>query len=492
MITDKIKHIFALKSLKLNSITQIQQINKRSLSFTKFGLWHKKILLVIFDLAILVFSLFYYHNAISDNLGFYHFLKLHTLNILFGVGVFWVLTIIFNFYDLDYVNKTRKVLPLAFFIGLIFTLSYIFTSSLTPDNKEVKGSIIVFVFGFTLLLIVWRVIYASVIHSNVFVKNCIVLTTEKNNKKLISQIKNSVEGKDFEHGLKILGIYGVSEELKQIDRLSRALERMASKKLVDTIIVMDKDQETISNSLNTTLVKVLGSGVQVITYFKLYEEVKEALPLQFAGNQFYSILPISKYNHNYLYLLWHKLVDILASIVGLSIMLLLTPVILLLNLFFNQGPLFYKQYRVGKGGKEILITKFRSMIVEAEKHGAKMAEKGDLRVTSFGKILRKIRIDELPQFWSVLKGEMSFIGPRPERKVFIEKLIESIPLYDSRHLIKPGITGWAQVKYDYGENIEDSYKKLEYDLYYIKNRSVTLDIRIIFKTINTIAFYKGR
>ena len=131
------------------------------------------------------------------------------------------------------------------------------------------------------------------------------------------------------------------------------------------------------------------------------------------------------------------------------------------------------------------------MIKEAEKNGAKMSVKGDPRITSFGRIMRNLRIDELPQFWSVIKGDMSFIGPRPERKVFINQLVSEIPLYDSRHLIKPGITGWAQVKYGYGVNVNDSYKKLEYDLYYIKNRSITLDIRIIFKTINTIAFYKG-
>lgn len=181
----------------------------------------------------------------------------------------------------------------------------------------------------------------------------------------------------------------------------------------------------------------------------------------------------------------------MSSVLGLSTMLILTPIIVFMNLFLNKGPLFYRQFRVGKGGKEIEIIKFRSMIVKAEEDGAKMSIKGDLRVTSFGKILRKLRIDELPQFWSVLKGEMSLIGPRPERKIFIDQLVKSIPLYDSRHLIKPGITGWAQVKYEYGENTEDSIKKLEYDLYYIKNRSVTLDIRIIFKTINTILFYKG-
>jgi lipopolysaccharide/colanic/teichoic acid biosynthesis glycosyltransferase len=390
------------------------------------------------------------------------------------------------------VNKTRKVLPLSFFIGVIFSFTYFLATSISAhiiiDNKK----LLFFTIGFTIVLMFWRVFYASVIHSNVFAKNCILLTSEKTDKILIDQIIRSIEGIEFEHGLKILRTYAVPKQQKQIDRLSRAIERMTTKKLMDIVIIMDKDQATISNSLNTTLVKAIGNGVQVKTYFKLYEEVKEAIPLQFAGNQFYSILPISKYNHNYFYLLWHNLVDIIASILGLSMMMLLSPIILFLNIFFNKGPLFYKQYRVGKGGKEIEIIKFRSMIVEAEKHGAKMSVKGDLRVTSFGKVLRNLRIDELPQFWSVLKGDMSFIGPRPERKIFIDQLIQSIPLYDSRHLIKPGITGWAQVKYGYGENIADSCKKLEYDLYYIKNRSVTLDIRIIFKTINTIAFYKGR
>lgn len=340
-------------------------------------------------------------------------------------------------------------------------------------------------------LIFWRVFYASLIHTNVFAKNCIVLSAEKENSALLKQIKLSIEGKDYEHGLKILRLYRVTNDKKQIERLSRAIERISERKLIDTIIIMDQDQEPISNSLNTSLVKAIGKNIEVTTYFNLYEDVKEALPIQFAGNQFYNILPISKYNHNYFYLLWHKGVDIIASFLGLSLMLVLTPLIWVLNLFFNKGPLFYQQYRVGKGGEKIHLTKFRSMIVEAEKHGAKMSVKGDDRVTRFGKILRKTRIDELPQFWSVLKGEMSFIGPRPERQIFIDQLVKSIPLYDSRHLIKPGITGWAQVKYEYGENIEDSYKKLEYDLYYIKNRSVTLDIRIIFKTINTIAFYKG-
>ena len=475
----------------MNSVTEIQQNSKKSFVLPQFGLWHKKLLLAFVDLCILTFSLFYYQKFASENLSFYNFLEVNSLSLLFGIGVFWILTIIFNFYDLDYVNKTRKVLPLSFFIGIIFTLTYFIATSISStliiDNKN----LLFFILGFTLMLMIWRVSYASVIHSDVFAKNCILLTSEATDKILIKSIIKSIEGIEFEYGLKILRTYTVSKEKKQIDRLSRAIERMSSKKLIDTIIIMDKDQGTISNSLNTTLVKAIGNGLQVETYFKLYEGLKEAIPVQLSENQLYTILPISKYNHNYIYRLWHKLVDIVSSVMGLSAMLILTPIILLTNLFLNKGPLFYRQYRVGKGGKEIEIIKFRSMIVRAEEHGAKMSIKGDQRVTSFGKVLRKMRIDELPQFWSVLKGEMSLIGPRPERKIFIDELVKNIPLYDSRHLIKPGITGWAQVKYEYGENIEDSYKKLEYDLYYIKNRSVTLDIRIIFKTINTILFYKG-
>lgn len=476
----------------MNSVTEIQQNSKKSFAIPQFGLWHKKLLLVFIDLCILTYSLFLYKKLGSEGLSFYDFLEVDSLSLLYGIIVFWILTIVFNFYDLDHVNKTRKVLPLSFFIGIIFTLIYFASISIGSDITIDNRKLLFFTFGFTMVLMFWRIFYASLIHANVFAKNCILLTSEKTDKVLIDQITSSIEGIEFEHGLKILRSYSVSKQQKQIDILSRAIEKMTSKKLIDLVIIMDKDQGRISNSLNTTLVKAIGNGVQVKTYFKLYEELKEAIPLQFAGNQFYSILPISKYNHNYFYLLWHKLIDVIASIVGLSIMILLSPVILIMNAFFNKGPLFYKQLRVGKGGKEIKIIKFRSMIVEAEKHGAKMSVKGDLRVTSFGKILRNLRIDELPQFWSVLKGEMSFIGPRPERKIFIDQLVKSIPLYDSRHLIKPGITGWAQVKFGYGENTADSCKKLEYDLYYIKNRSVTLDIRIIFKTINTIVFYKGR
>ena len=163
----------------------------------------------------------------------------------------------------------------------------------------------------------------------------------------------------------------------------------------------------------------------------------------------------------------------------------------LVALHENEGPLFYTQVRVGQYGKEFKIYKFRSMIVDAEKTGAKMASKNDTRITPFGKVLRAFRFDELPQIISVMKGHMHFIGPRPERKVFVDELNQIIPFYNCRHLVKPGITGWAQVKYKYGENLDQSINKLEYDLYYIKNKSIMLDLRIVFKTITTVIFSRG-
>ena len=168
--------------------------------------------------------------------------------------------------------------------------------------------------------------------------------------------------------------------------------------------------------------------------------------------------------------------------------MLLTALIVRLE---SPGPVIYKQDRVGLFEKEFTVYKFRSMRADAEKDGAVWASAKDNRVTFFGRFIRKVRIDELPQIWNILKGDMSFIGPRPERMAFVQKLKETIPYYSLRHTVKPGLTGWAQVCYPYGASEEDARRKLEYDLYYIKNMSILLDINIIFKTIGVVLFPKG-
>jgi lipopolysaccharide/colanic/teichoic acid biosynthesis glycosyltransferase len=146
---------------------------------------------------------------------------------------------------------------------------------------------------------------------------------------------------------------------------------------------------------------------------------------------------------------------------------------------------------VGEKGKVFKVVKFRSMRSDAEKDGPVWAMKNDTRVTRYGSFIRKVRIDEIPQMWNVLKGEMSFVGPRPERPVFVEQLTKTIPYYALRHIVKPGITGWAQICYPYGASEEDALRKLEYDLYYIKNLSLQMDLWIIFQTIKTVLFQKG-
>ena len=175
----------------MNSVTEIQQNSKKSFVFPQFGIWHKKLLLAFVDLCILTFSLFYYQKFTAENLSFYEFLEANSLSLLFGIGVFWILTIIFNFYDLDYVNKTRKVLPLSFFIGIIFTITYFISTSISSNILVDHKKLLLFTFGFTIILMFWRVFYASVIHSNVFAKNCILLTSEATDKTLIDQIKNN-------------------------------------------------------------------------------------------------------------------------------------------------------------------------------------------------------------------------------------------------------------------------------------------------------------
>ncbi len=183
--------------------------------------------------------------------------------------------------------------------------------------------------------------------------------------------------------------------------------------------------------------------------------------------------------------------DIAFSVFGLIFSLPVTlPTALLIKLE-SPGPVFYSQEHVGEKGQSFNVLKFRSMRQDAEKNGAVWAQKNDPRVTRVGAIIRKTRIDEIPQMWNVLKGEMSFVGPRPERPVFVDQLTKVIPYYSLRHSVKPGLTGWAQVCYPYGASEEDALRKLEYDLYYIKNSSVFIDILIVFRTVKIILFQKG-
>lgn len=183
----------------------------------------------------------------------------------------------------------------------------------------------------------------------------------------------------------------------------------------------------------------------------------------------------------------HRFVALVGGILSLPIALLAALLIKL----DSRGPVFYRQERVGNNGKRFVLLKFRSMRVDAEQSGPVWASKDDDRTTRVGRIIRKVRIDEIPQFWNILRGEMAFVGPRPERPHFVAQLAQEIPYYEQRHLIPPGLTGWAQIKYPYGASIEDARQKLQYDLFYVKNQSLMLDAIVLFETIKIIIFGRG-
>ncbi len=183
-----------------------------------------------------------------------------------------------------------------------------------------------------------------------------------------------------------------------------------------------------------------------------------------------------------------RLIDITISSLILLVSLPLWPIIALFIKINSKGPVFYTQERVGKNESVFSLFKFRSMIDKAEKDGAAWADENDKRITFVGKMLRKLHLDELPQLLNVIKGEMSLVGPRPERPEFVEELKKKIPYYSLRHFMKPGLTGWAQVNYAYASSLKDSREKLEYDLYYISHMNLLLDARILLKTAKTIVF----
>jgi exopolysaccharide biosynthesis polyprenyl glycosylphosphotransferase len=186
-----------------------------------------------------------------------------------------------------------------------------------------------------------------------------------------------------------------------------------------------------------------------------------------------------------------RLLSLAVSFLALVICLPFIPLIILAVRLSSPGPVFFSQTRVGQRGRPFTAYKFRTMRQDAEANGAVWASKDDPRVTPIGGFMRKTRLDEIPQLWNVLRGDMAFVGPRPERPEFVQWLSKDIPFYDLRHMIRPGITGWAQVRYQYGASLEETKRKLEYDLYYVKHQSIGLDLLIMFETIKTIIRRRG-
>jgi len=230
-------------------------------------------------------------------------------------------------------------------------------------------------------------------------------------------------------------------------------------------------------------------GVVIENSSTLMERLSDRLPLD--GLNPSTLIFTEGFHMSTLQQLFRRLLSLTVSFVALAICLPFIPLICLAVRLSSPGPIFFSQSRVGQRGRLFNVYKFRTMRQDAEAQGAVWASKDDPRVTPIGRFMRSTRLDEIPQLWNVLRGDMAFVGPRPERPEFVQWLSKEIPFYDLRHMIRPGITGWAQVRYQYGASLEETKRKLEYDLYYVKHQSIGLDLLIMFETIKTIILRRG-
>lgn len=250
--------------------------------------------------------------------------------------------------------------------------------------------------------------------------------------------------------------------------------------------------EQIPAPLVDQLMAVRIAGMRIYRLSDFYEQYLSRVPVHHLSQQWLTTAHGFELIHNPIGLRFKRYIDLVIAIIGGFVCLPILLVTGLLILFTSGSPVFYRQLRCGEANRPFYCYKFRTMKVDAEQSGAQFASENDPRLIPFGKALRKYRLDELPQLWNVFRGDMSFIGPRPERPEFIADLEQTIPYYNLRHTVKPGITGWAQVMYGYGDTSEDSAQKLQYDLFYIKNYSLILDVSILLKSIKVILFGTGR
>jgi exopolysaccharide biosynthesis polyprenyl glycosylphosphotransferase len=378
---------------------------------------------------------------------------------------------------------------------------YLLIPYLTPPLTS-RGAIFYFV-GLALVSVVgWRAIYARVFVQPMFQQRALIVGAGSAGSALLNAMRttpkrspNPFRGTGYE----IVGfidddlrLRGEAIEGVTVLGNNEAMIEMVKTLRINELILAITNSQTISDEMMNALLQCREMGLRVVTMTTVYERLTGRVPIDYVGRDLYMVLPMDDNAIERAYKIVKRLIDVVSALVGVVVTGVAIIPISIVNHATSPGPLFYKQRRVGQGGKIFEVYKFRSMRPDAERGtGAVWARQGDNRITPAGRILRKFRIDELPQFINVLKGDMSLIGPRPERPEFVNALSLMIPYYRARHAVKPGLTGWAQVKFGYGSTHEDSRIKLEHDLYYVKHASPMLDIVITLQTPLIILLGKG-
>ena len=396
---------------------------------------------------------------------------------------------VFQLYDLKISASRFKIIKNLFLASLVTTFVFVLTPFYSPSLPENRIQIIYLFLLLILPVLCWRLAYIALLFSPKFFKEILIISHSSN----ISELLELTKG-DHHHNVKRYFSNNISSGFKNFTHINEVniYEFVKSNNIKEVIINTKGFSTDIITKINRDLILLFEEGINIKSSESFYEEITASVPKDYLDFNFYKNMNISCNSNKRFYKLFHRFLDILISLTGLVIFMVILPIIFILNIFINKGPLFYTQIRVGKSGQNFNIFKLRSMVVNAETSGAVYAQKNDIRITKFGKFLRKTRLDEVPQFYNILRGDMSIIGPRPERPEFVKGLEEKVPFYAIRHVVKPGLTGWAQVKFPYAGSLDEQEKKLRYDLYYIKEQSIYLDFKIIIKTITTILFFRGQ
>jgi sugar transferase (PEP-CTERM system associated) len=340
----------------------------------------------------------------------------------------------------------------------------------------------------TILLGSWRLLFNKILIAVRFQDKLAIIGLDEEAREIIKELKSN-------HGIgyRIVAATPLEKKPKKIPGIKlctlEELNQLIQTKQVDAVLTaFHKVEEQISSA---QLYSHIFSGVRFIDTPTFYESFFCKIPLSLIKQTWFLENIAGTAHRDYDF--FKRFIDIISALIGVIISLVIYPfIILAIFIEDGPGPIFYKQKRVGQNGTLFTLVKFRTMKPDAEKNGARFAKKNDRRVTKAGNFLRRTRLDELPQLWNVLFGSMSLIGPRPERPKFVQQFEEKIPYYQVRHLVKPGLSGWAQINYEYAGSLEETYKKLQFDIYYIKNRSLLLDLGISLKTISIILRRAGQ
>jgi exopolysaccharide biosynthesis polyprenyl glycosylphosphotransferase len=453
-------------------------------------------LLILGDLMAGVIALFislYYWSMGDQWLKFsWKFLSTRPDFWFFLLPFIWILLLV-EIYDIHRAARWQDTLRgviLAAGVCLGLYLIVYFTS--TPKSLPRRG-VASFILAAFVLTLVWRLLYIRVFTAKPFLRRVLILGAGKAGTNLVEliqglspqpfQVVGWIDDDPEKIDTEILGhrVLGGNESM---------LANIEEEGITDVIVAISGE---LNGEMFQAILDCQEKGVVITTMPVIYEELFNRVPIFHLESDWVFRSFGEQAKSSGFYEMAKRLLDILGGLIGALILVIIFPFVALAILLDTGRPIFYRQERLGKGAQPYNIIKFRTMVVESEKDGKpQFAKEHDSRVTSVGKFLRRSHLDEIPQFLNVLLGQMSLVGPRPERPGMVKDLQKKIPFYRARLLVKPGISGWAQVNFGYAGTVEDTATKLEYDLYYIKHRNLWMDISIIIRTVGSAVGLKGQ